>query len=63
MVEPRTTMSRVCADPKTAGQKHYGCSGGICVCACHGRRVRPGELRARVEARKAERAQAQEDDR
>lgn len=62
MTDPRTGISRVCADPATRGQQHHGCSGGICICPCHGVRLQPGELRARVQAaRKEARTQAQDD--
>lgn len=52
--EPRVGVSRVCADPKTAGQRHPGCSGGICVCPCHGVRKPKGALRAMVQQRRTE---------
>ena len=55
----RVSVSRVCADPATAGQKHHGCSGGVCVCPCHG--VRPPEnFRQRVERQRAERASTED---
>ena len=47
MDEPRIAVSRVCADPKTAGQRHPGCSGGVCICPCHGVRP-PKNFRDRV---------------
>lgn len=50
----RVGLSRVCADPSTKGQRHPGCSGGICVCPCHGVRKPRGGLRAMVEHRRAQ---------
>jgi len=44
-------LSQVCRDPGKRGQRHPGCSGGVCNCPCHGVRP-PANFRALVAARK-----------